>query len=129
MAVTGCKEKSENSMMKRLIIGMIVCCLPVLLMAQDKKLVREGNKLYEQKKYKEATEAYQQALMKNPNNIPGLFNLGNSLYQQKNYDNARKVLEATAKTAQPKTTKGDANYNIGNSYMEEKKMGGSHQRI
>lgn len=89
--------------------------------AQTKKLVREGNKKYDQKDYKGAAEEYQKALQKNPSYTPGLFNLGNSLYQQKNFEMARKALEATAKTATAKNEKAAANYNIGNSYMQEQK--------
>lgn len=89
--------------------------------AQEKKLVRKGNKLYEQKRYKEAADVYQQALMKNPSYTPGLFNLGNSMYQQKQYDAARKVMEATAKAEKDKDGKGAASYNIGNTYMQEQK--------
>ena len=89
--------------------------------AQEKKLVREGNKLYEQKRYKEATDAYQHALIKNPGYTPGLFNLGNSMYQQKQYEGARKVMEATAKAEKDKDGKAAANYNIGNTYMQEQK--------
>jgi len=89
--------------------------------AQTNKYVREGNQLYEQKKYKEAAADYQKALVKNPTYVPGLFNLGNSLYQQKQFEAARKVLNTTAKTAKDKDSKAGANYNIGNTYMQEQK--------
>jgi Ca-activated chloride channel family protein len=89
--------------------------------AQEKKLVREGNKLYEEKRYKEAADAYQQAINKKPGYTPGMFNLGNTMYQQKQYDAARKVLGATAKAEKDKDGKSAANYNIGNTYMQEQK--------
>jgi len=87
----------------------------------QKKQVRTGNELYQQKKYKEAAASYQQALAKNPTFTPGMFNLGNALYQQKNFDASRKVLDATAKQAKDKNVKADASYNIGNTYMTEQK--------
>ena len=90
-------------------------------MAQQNSLVHEGNVLYQQQKYKEAANTYEQALQKDPNNTPGSFNLGNALIQQKQYDAARKTLAATAKTATNKTEAGAANYNIGNTYMTEQK--------
>lgn len=90
-------------------------------MQAQQKQVREGNNLYQQKKYKEAAAAYQNALIKKPNYTPGLFNLGNSLYQQKQYDAARKVLASAEKTTGEKQGRGAADYNIGNTYMEEKK--------
>lgn len=92
-----------------------------IVQAQPKGEVRQGNKLYKEQKYKEASEAYQKALMKQPNYTPGLFNLGNAQYHQKQYEVSRKLFEGTAKTATEKEQKAAANYNIGNTYLEEKK--------
>ena len=91
------------------------------LFAQTNNYLLQGNKLYEQRKYKEAEADYTKALQKDPNNVTGLFNLGNSLYQQKLYDSSRKVMAATAGTATNKTGKAAANYNIGNTYMSQEK--------
>lgn len=88
---------------------------------QTSLYINQGNKLYEQQKYKEAAADYSKALAKDPNNAPGLFNLGNSLYQQKQYDSSRKVMEATAKIANNSAGKAAANYNIGNTYMSQQK--------
>lgn len=103
-------------------------CLLFILMSigctishAQKTQVREGNKLYEEKKYQEATESYKKALIKNPTYTPGLFNLGNALYQQKNFEASRNVMANTAKQSADKNIKADANYNIGNTYMQEKK--------
>lgn len=109
-------------MSKRLYIAAILACMATLSYAQtNNSLILKGNKLYEEKKYKEASQEYEKALQKNPNNLPGIFNLGNSLYQQGQLDASRKVLAAAAKTANNKDAKGQANYNIGNTYMQEKK--------
>lgn len=89
--------------------------------AQFKNLVKDGNKLYEQKKYKEASEAYMKALQKNPTYTPGAFNLGNALYQQKQYDGTRKLMEQVVKMDSTRTGKAAADYNIGNTYMAERK--------
>lgn len=99
----------------------LLCVLTTVAIAQPKKEVRNGNKLYKQQNYKGAAESYQQALQKQPNYIPGLFNLGNAQYQQKDFENARKVFEGTSKTAKEKNIQSAANYNIGNTYLEEKK--------
>ena len=108
-------------MSKFLAIISAFCLLAATTSAQTEKLVREGNKLYDQKKFKEAGSAYQQALLKNPTYVPGMFNLGNTLYQQKQYEASRKVLDAAAKNAKDKNSKSGVNYNIGNTYMSEKK--------
>lgn len=102
-----------------LTILAVVCTHTTL--AQYKQLVKDGNKLYQQKKYKEAAAEYQKALQKNPNYTPGAFNLGNALYQQKQYDGTRKVMEQVTKIDTSRTGKAAANYNIGNSYMAEQK--------
>lgn len=108
-------------MTKRLVLTFIICTFYTLTSFAQKKQVLNGNKLYQQKKYKEAANAYQQALTKNPTYTPGMFNLGDALFQQKNYDASRKVMDATAKQSADKNVKADANYNIGNSYMQEQK--------
>ncbi|MCB0699343.1 MAG: tetratricopeptide repeat protein [Chitinophagales bacterium] len=102
--------------------GTVLFCLMVVgVSAQPKKEVRTGNQLYQEGKYKEASESYQQALSKQPNYTPGLFNLGNAKYQQKDFEGARKLMDATAKVAEAKEEKAAANYNKGNTYLEEKK--------
>ena len=88
---------------------------------QPKKEVREGNKLYEQGKYKEATDAYGKALQKQPSYIPGLFNMGNAQYKQGQFEASRKIYEGTVKTSENKKQQAAADYNIGNTYLEEKK--------
>ncbi len=107
--------------MRKLFIYMMVCMLSVDAHAQTNLLIDKGNKLYEEQKYKEAAAVYQKALSKNPTLTPGLFNLGNSLYQQKQFDASRQVMGATEKAATNKTAKSAADYNIGNTYMAEKK--------
>ena len=89
--------------------------------AQTNKYILQGNKLYEQQKYKEAAEDYAKAVAKDPNNTSGLFNLGNSLYQQQKFDDSRKVMTETAKKSKDKNGVAAANYNIGNTYMSQKK--------
>jgi Ca-activated chloride channel family protein len=88
---------------------------------QTNQYILQGNKLYEQQKYKEAADDYAKAVAKDPNNTSGLFNLGNSLYQQKKYDDSRKVMTETAKLSKDKTGAAAANYNIGNTYMSQQK--------
>ncbi len=101
---------------------VMVCLVAVTALAQQpKKEVREGNNLYKQEKYKEAAEHYQKAVQKQPNYIPGLFNLGNSQYKQQQFEASRKIYEGTAMTAAEKNEQAAAHYNIGNTYLEEKK--------
>lgn len=102
-----------------IIILLLLACTGTY--AQEKALVRKGNELYQQKKYKEASATYQQALQQNPTYTPGSFNLGNSLIQQQQYEAARKVMTQAAKNTKDKLQQSEANYNIGNTYMSEQK--------
>jgi len=101
------------------VLSVSLCTAPAF--AQTNAYLLNGNKLYEEHKYKEAQDDYMRALKKDPNNTTGLFNLGNSLYQQKLYDSSRKVMAATAGAAKDKNAKSAANYNIGNTYMSQQK--------
>ena len=60
----------------------------ISLQREARKLVREGNKLYNQKKYAEATISYKKALEKNSAYTKATYNLGNSLFQEKNFKEA-----------------------------------------
>lgn len=103
------------------ILTILMCLHANKSTAQYKQMTKQGNKLYEQKKYKEATDAYMKALQKNPTYTPSAFNLGNALYQQKQYDGTRKVMEQVAKMDTTRAGKSAANYNTGNTYMAEQK--------
>jgi Ca-activated chloride channel family protein len=107
--------------LKVFILTIVSVAFALMANAQPTGLVKKGNKLYEQKKYKEATEEYVKAVSKNPNYTPGMFNLGNALYQQKQYDGARKVLDNAVKLDTNRIGKSAANYNIGTTYMAEQK--------
>jgi len=109
-------------MSKLFYLSLIICCIACAgAEAQTNALMREGNMLYDEKRYKDAANVYNKAVTKNPTYSPGMFNLGNALYQQKQFDATRKVMENAAKVSKDKDTKGEANYTIGNTYMEEKK--------
>ena len=106
---------------RRYIGSILLLLITTATAAQTKKLVREGNELYRQQRYKDAAMLYQEALSKDPSFTPGLFNLGNSLYRQKDLEQSRKIMAAAAKSATDKTGRSAANYNTGNTWMEEKK--------
>lgn len=102
-------------------IIVILFLLPLITTAQTNRLIQEGNKLYDQKRYDEATNDYLKALQKDPNNATGMFNLGNALYQKQQYDSSRKIMSTTANAIKDKNGKAAVNYNIGNTYMSQKK--------
>jgi tetratricopeptide (TPR) repeat protein len=103
-----------------LLSGFILSCIASAGWAQGNNLLAEGNRLYQQKKYKEAMDAYMDALKKNPSSIPGMFNLSNTLYQLGQADKARSLLENTIKSSKDSNTTANANYNIGNTFMNQR---------
>lgn len=88
---------------------------------QDRKLIRKGNDLYEEQKYKEAVDYYQQALKENPASVTGMFNLGNAYYKQKQTDAARQAMTTTIRQSKDSLQRAAAQYNLGNTYMDEQK--------
>ena len=62
-----------------------------------RKMVRQGNKLYEQKQFTDASVAYQKALGNNSNYDKASYNLGNALYQNKNFKEAKDFVDSLPK--------------------------------
>ncbi len=98
--------------------------LPSIMMAQseERKLVREGNKLYKEKKYTDAEVKYKKSLNVNKNSVPGNYNLGNAYYKEGKYDEASQQYQSVfsdkdASDAQ----KSQAYHNVGNSMLQAKK--------
>ena len=92
----------------------------IALQRKARKLLRQGNELYDKKQYTDASVAYQKALGNNTKYDKATYNLGNALYQNKNFKEAIPQYELTAKTAKDKFTKAEAYHNIGNAMMEGK---------
>jgi Ca-activated chloride channel homolog len=87
---------------------------------KDVKLLRQGNKLYNQGKYKEAEVDYRKALEINKESDKGKFNLGTAVYQEKNFNEATKIFEDLSSKQLDKSTKAKIYHNYGNSLLESK---------
>ncbi len=111
-------KQTSNTLM--LLVVTLWVCNPSLY-AQENKMLKQANALYKEKKYKDATQCYQKALQINNKNSIAHFNNGNSLYSQKNNEAARKEFDQATKWSTDKQAKSGAQYNIGNTYMDEKK--------
>jgi Ca-activated chloride channel family protein len=93
------------------------------LFGQEKKYIHKGNELYQQKKYKEAEEDYRKAVDKKSQNVPGNFNLGDALYKQKKFADAGEQYTKLAGSPEAnKNLAAAAYHNLGNSYLENKKL-------
>jgi tetratricopeptide (TPR) repeat protein len=108
--------------MKQYIIAIILVLQASFLFAQqEKKYLKQGNELYQQKKFKEAEAAYRQAMGKKEKTLEGNFNLGDAMFKQKKYDDAAAQFNKLATTSIDKNVKAGAYHNIGNSFLTEKK--------
>lgn len=89
----------------------------------DNRMVRKGNSLFEDGKFKDAEISYRKALEKKPTSVKGSYNLGNSLYKQNSYEEAIANYQSTiAKlNSDDKTVQADAYHNLGNAYLKGEK--------
>jgi Ca-activated chloride channel homolog len=108
--------------MKRFYIIILFLLPGAWLFAQEKSYVHKGNKLYQQQKYDEAEANYRTAVEKKGQNVEGNFNLGDALYKQKKFADAGEQFNKLAATGNNKTLAAAAYHNLGNSFLENKKL-------
>lgn len=101
--------------MKRLIyiLTMLLMMSSVVMAQSDRKLVREGNKLYHSQKYSQADNAYRKALGKNAGNPQAIYNLGCALMSQGNDSAAIVQFNNAAKLEHNKSRRAKSYHNIG----------------
>ncbi len=83
----------------------------------ENKIIRRGNKAFENEKFQEAELHYRRALEENDNNFRGNFNLGNSIYKQGYYDEAARAFQRAIANQTDKKELSKAFYNFGNSLL------------
>jgi tetratricopeptide (TPR) repeat protein len=105
--------------MRRYFLLGFLLAAATLAQAQERKMLKKGNELYTQKKYREAASAYEQAIKTQPQSVTGHFNLGNAMVQQKQYDSARKTFSQAANDSKEPAVQSGAQYNTGNTYMSQ----------
>lgn len=109
--------------MKHITIVLILLISSTFLNAQEsQKLLRSGNKLYKNGKYKEAEIDYRKSFEKNKDYYKGMFNLGDALYKQNNFTESANVFKLlTQNNDLDKSTKSKAFHNLGNALLQDKK--------
>ncbi|MGM0441298.1 MAG: tetratricopeptide repeat protein [Elusimicrobiota bacterium] len=81
-------------------------------------LINEGNKLYENSEYQEASKLYKKALEKKEDSVI-YYNLGNAAFKLENYSRAADYYEKSL-NAKDENLRQKASYNLGNTkYREE----------
>jgi tetratricopeptide (TPR) repeat protein len=83
-------------------------------------LLREGNKLYDDKRYNDAEIQYRKALEQSQN-AKSLYNLGDALYKQGNYEEAAEKFSKAVSMTKDTASLASAMRNLGNSYLQMKK--------
>ena len=91
---------------------------------KENPLIRQGNKQYEEGKFKEAEIDYRKALERTPGSVKGSFNLGNSLYRQENYEEATRNFADAARLIKEtdETGRSAALHNLGNTLLKSGKL-------
>ena len=85
-----------------------------------KECVREGNKLYKDKRYTDADSLYRLGA-KDTSSYKSVFNLGDALYKQGKYEEAANNFNSIAQKKLDNLTRAHAYHNLGNSYLGSKK--------
>ena len=90
------------------------CFMPLSSYAQnDRKLIRQGNKVFRQGNFADAEVAYRKAVEKNVRNPQANYNLGTSLLRQHKDSAAVSQLEAAAKLENNPIRRAQAFHNMG----------------
>lgn len=107
-----------------LLIGILVFVLPSAAQ-KERKLIREGNGLYDKQEFEKAEVEYRKAIDKKAESYEAAFNLGDALYKQKKYDEALRQFSALAEQEKDKERLGELYHNIGNTLLSMQKTGES----
>jgi tetratricopeptide (TPR) repeat protein len=117
-----------NSSFKRTAFLFLLSFFPLFMHAQSSgKLLHDGNKLYQQKKYNEAEINYRKSLEKKENPFIGNYNLGNAYYQQGKLEDAKRQFEISSGMKSSKQNQSAAFHNLGNTLLKDKKYAESIQ--
>src|SRR5690606_21590494 len=117
-------HKNTISMRKESTFLILLCCLLFIqnnTTAQSRKEVKKGNNLYAEQKYEEAQKAYEAAIKEEPDQFRARYNSGNAQYRLQQFEKTRKTLETAKKKTKENVQLANSDYNIGNTYLSEKK--------
>ncbi|MCO4783569.1 MAG: VWA domain-containing protein [Candidatus Cloacimonetes bacterium] len=81
----------------------------------EEKLYLQGKSSFQDKKFKEASEAFAKAELENPLSTKNLYNVGSSLYKSGDYQRAISYFERS-KESEDDSLRASSNYNLGNSH-------------
>jgi Ca-activated chloride channel homolog len=88
----------------------------------DKRLIREGNRLYEKQQFDESELSYRRALERDNESPQARFNLGNSLYKQERYEEAIRFFGELAEDIGDPLNRSKVFHNLGNSMLMSQRI-------
>lgn len=89
---------------------------------KERKFIRKGNGLFEDKNFENSEVEYRKALDKDAASFEAAFNLGDALYKQKKYEEALEQFQALASKETDQQRLGLLHHNIGNTLLVNKKI-------
>ena len=89
---------------------------------KERKFIRKGNGLFEDKNFENSEVEYRKALNKDVASFEAAFNLGDALYKQKKYDEALEQFQTLASKETDPQRLGILHHNIGNTLLVNKKI-------
>ena len=93
---------------------LFLLCTTTAAFAGVRADLRQGGKLYQDKKYGQALSKYNEILQNSPENQPAVFGAGAAAYYLKDYQSAQKDFEQAAQLEGE--LEQDALFNLGNAY-------------
>jgi Ca-activated chloride channel homolog len=101
---------------------LVMSSVNLFAQSNEREQIRDGNKLYKEKKYSDAEVKYKKSLGVNKNSVPGNYNLGNAYYRQGKFDEASQQYQSIFSNKDlSDDQKSKAFHNLGNSMLEAKK--------
>lgn len=89
--------------------------------SKERRLVREGNALYDKKKFSDAETQYRKSLEESKTSATSTFNLGDALYKQNKFPEAASQFQQLSQGKADKKTLSQAYHNLGNSLLKAEK--------
>jgi tetratricopeptide (TPR) repeat protein len=109
--------------MKYLLWTIAFAALSLASQAQQANtLIKQGNEAYKKQDFNKAAQSYQGALVKQPGNEIGQYNLGNALYKDKKLDDAVSAYDKVAKATKDREFQQKAYYNEGVALQQQQKL-------
>ncbi|MFN8283231.1 MAG: tetratricopeptide repeat protein [Chitinophagales bacterium] len=103
------------------IVLYFICKANDVAAQSTNKILRQGNKEYNNQKYNNATESYSKALQKEPKDVRAHFNQGDALFQLNELDKAKEAYTTAAKLSKNTDIQAKCFYNIGNAFYKQEK--------